>query len=122
MFKDNPFKIDLLRKVGRVRIVEISGNLVGALAAAILRAAIRELIAKGERYIILNFQGEDGVPHINSSGVGELASIFSDLQKLTGRLALANPSKSVKGKLTICGLSKPLNCYDTEKQALDSFG
>ena len=71
------------REVDHVTIVDLDGRIVLGDETEQLRSAVRELIAKGKKKIILNLAGVD---YIDSSGVGELVASFTAVRNAGGEL------------------------------------
>ena len=67
-----------------------------AKAASTLRDSLKELVAKGEKKILLNL---GDVTYIDSSGIGELVSGFTTVTNGGGSLKLLGLNKRVKDLL-----------------------
>jgi anti-sigma B factor antagonist len=80
-----------------------------------------KIILSGESKtkIILNFRG---VNNIDSSGVGELVRLHEKLIELNGGLKLVAVSNGIKDLLSVTNLFVVFDIYDTEYEALVSFG
>jgi anti-sigma B factor antagonist len=77
------------------------------------------LSGESKTKIILNFRGVD---NIDSSGVGELVRLHEKLIELNGGLKLVAVSNGIKDLLSVTNLFVVFDIYDTEYEALVSFG
>src|SRR6201997_4167334 len=107
------------RKVDNVTIVDLSGRITLGEGSVVLRDTIRDLIAKGDKKILLNL-GE--VTYIDSSGIGELVSAFTTVRNQGGELKLLNLTKKVHDLLQITKLYTVFDVKDDEASAVKSFG
>lgn len=71
------------RKVDIVNVVDINGKITLGEGNVILRDTIRNLLARGEKKILLNL---GDVTYIDSSGIGELVSSFTTTTNQGGSL------------------------------------
>ena len=106
------------RKVDNVTIVDLSGRITLGEGSVVLRDTIRDLIAKGDKKILLNL-GE--VTYIDSSGIGELVSAFTTVRNQGGELKLLNLTKKVHDLLQITKLYTVFDVKDDETTAIKSF-
>jgi len=103
------------RKVDNVTIVDLSGRITLGEGSVVLRDNIRDLIAKGDKKILLNL-GE--VTYIDSSGIGELVSAFTTVRNQGGELKLLNLTKKVHDLLQITKLYTVFDVKDDEATAI----
>lgn len=106
------------RQVGDVAVIDVSGRITLGEGSSSLREGIRELLAKGQRKILLNL---GDVSYIDSSGIGELVSGYTSVANQDGRLKLLNLTKRVRDLLQITKLYTVFDVYDDEAAAVDSF-
>ncbi len=106
------------RQVGDVTVLDAAGRITLGEGASTFRGAIRDLVAKGNKKILLNL-GE--VSYIDSSGIGELVSGFTTVQNAGGQLKLVGLSKRVKDLLQITKLYTVFEAFDDETEAVRSF-
>ena len=106
------------RQVGDVSVVDVAGRITLGEGSAALREAIRDLIAKNQKKILLNL-GE--VNYIDSSGIGELVSGFTTVTNSGGNLKLLNLNKRVKDLLQITKLYTVFDVHEDEAGAIRSF-
>jgi anti-sigma B factor antagonist len=83
-----------------------------------LRDAVRDLLGKGSKQILLNL---GDVTYIDSSGIGELVSAFTTVRNQGGDLKLLNLTKKVHDLLQITKLYTVFDVKDDEASAVASF-
>ena len=106
------------REAGDVTIVDLRGRLVVGAEGAALRRQVRDLLHEGKNKLLLNVGQVD---FIDSSGLGELVSAFSSVQKQGGELKLLNLSKKSYDLLRITKLHTFFEIKDDEVSAVKSF-
>jgi anti-sigma B factor antagonist len=106
------------RQVDGVTILDLSGRITLGEGSVTLRDAIRDLLAKGEKSILLNL---NDVSYIDSSGLGELVSAFTSVKNAGGELKLLNLTHKVKDLLQITKLYTVFEVKDDEASAVASF-
>ena len=106
------------RQVDGVTIVDLSGRITLGEGSTMLRDIVRDLIAKGQKKILLNL---GDVTYIDSSGIGELVSAFTTVRNGGGELKLLNLTKKVHDLLQITKLYTVFDIKDDEAAAIQSF-
>ena len=106
------------RQVNGVTIVDCSGRITLGEGSMMLRDIVREMIAKGNKKILLNL---GDVTYIDSSGIGELVSAFTTVRNGGGELKLLNLTKKVHDLLQITKLYTVFDMKDDEASAVKSF-
>ncbi len=106
------------REVDGVTVLELSGRITLGEGSVQLRDAIRDLIAKGQRSILLDL-GE--VTYIDSSGLGELVSAYTTARNQGASLKLLKLTKKVHDLLQLTKLYTVFDIYDDEASAIASF-
>jgi anti-sigma B factor antagonist len=106
------------RKVDSVNVVDINGKITLGEGNVILRDTIRNLLARGEKKILLNL---GDVTYIDSSGIGELVSSFTTTTNQGGQLKLLNLTKKVQDLLQITKLLTVFEVFNNETEALQTF-
>ncbi len=106
------------RQAGDVTILDLSGKVTIGEGSVALRNAIRRLLGEGKNKILLNL---GGVGYIDSSGIGELVSSFTAVNKEGGTLKLLNLTQKIQDLLAITKLLTVFDVYDAEGEALSSF-
>lgn len=106
------------REVSHVTIVDIKGRITLGEETERLRETVRNLIAAGQKKIVLNLADVD---FIDSSGVGELVSSFTAVRNAGGDLKLLNLSKKVHDVLNVTKLYTVFDVKEDEFSAVKSF-
>lgn len=107
------------REVGDVTIVDITGEILLMEGSQRLRDKIKELLARGQRKILLNLKGATSA---DSSGIGELVSSFTTVANAGGSLKLLNLSgNKIEGSLHRTNLYRTFEVFYDEANALKSF-
>jgi anti-sigma B factor antagonist len=106
------------RQAGDVTILDLNGKVTIGEGSVALRNAIRRLLGEGKGKILLNL---GGVGYIDSSGIGELVSSFTAVNKEGGTLKLLNLTQKIQDLLAITKLLTVFDVYDSEGDALSSF-
>jgi anti-sigma B factor antagonist len=106
------------RQAGDVTILDLEGKVTIGEGSVSLRNAIRRLLGEGKNKILLNL---GGVGYIDSSGIGELVSSFTAVNKEGGTLKLLNLTQKIQDLLAITKLLTVFDVYDSEADALASF-
>ena len=106
------------RQIDGISIVDCSGRITLGEGSVILRDAVRELLSKGNKKILLNL---GDVSYIDSSGIGELVSAFTTVRNQGGELKLLNLTKKVHDLLQITKLYTVFDVREDEANAIKSF-
>ncbi|HEX2929302.1 MAG TPA: STAS domain-containing protein [Candidatus Binatia bacterium] len=106
------------RQAGDVTVLDMSGKITIGEGSVALRTAIRRLLEEGKKRILLNLSG---VSYVDSSGIGELVSSYTAINKEGGQLKLLNLTQKIQDLLAITKLLTVFDTYDSEAEALNSF-
>ena len=106
------------RQAGDVTVLDMSGKITIGEGSVALRTGIRRLLEEGKKKILLNLAG---VNYIDSSGIGELVSSYTAINKESGQLKLLNLTQKLQDLLTITKLLTVFDVYESESEALSSF-
>lgn len=106
------------RQAGDVTILDMDGEVRIGDSSTALRGSIRNLVAGGNKKILLNLRG---VKYIDSSGIGELIANYTTVGRSGGQLKLLNLTDKVQDLLVITKLLTVFDVYDNEAEALASF-
>jgi anti-sigma B factor antagonist len=90
---------------GDAAILNLYGNLTVGERSSSLSTKVEHLLKWGTKDVSLNLAG---VSYLDSSGVGELVSIYTMISRNGGRVRVLNPSERVREILNISGLSPVL--------------
>ena len=106
------------RQVDGITILDLSGRITLGEGSVQLRDAVRDLLSKGSKKILLNL---GDVNYIDSSGIGELVSAYTAVRNQGGDLKLLNLTKKVHDLLQITKLYTVFDIKDDEASAVASF-
>ena len=106
------------RRRGSVVILDLNGKIIFGEDSSNLHKALRLLVEKGEKKILLNFTN---VSYIDSSGLGELVGGYVATGRIEGKIKLLNLSKNVIELIECTRLSTIFDIYDDETKAIRSF-
>lgn len=106
------------RQAGDVTILDLSGKITIGEGSVALRNAIRRLLGEGKNKILLNL---GSVGYIDSSGIGELVSSFTAVNKESGQLKLLNLTQKIQDLLAITKLLTVFDVFEDEGEALASY-
>jgi anti-sigma B factor antagonist len=106
------------RQVGDVTVVDVSGRITLGDGATMFRDTVRDLASKGNKKLLLNLAE---VSYIDSSGIGEMVSVYTSVTGQGGQVKLLNLTKRVKDLLQITKLYTVFEVFDDEATAIKSF-
>jgi anti-sigma B factor antagonist len=106
------------RQAGDVTILDLDGKITIGEGSVSLRSVIRRLIDEGKKKILLNLAG---VSYVDSSGIGELVSSYTTINREGGQLKLLNLTQKIQDLLAITKLLTVFDTYEEESSALNSF-
>ena len=106
------------RQVDGVTVLDMSGRITLGEGSVQLRDAVRDLLSKGQKHILLNL---GDVTYIDSSGIGELVSAFTTAKNQGGELKLLNLTRKVHDLLQITKLYTVFDVKDDEANAIKAF-
>ena len=108
------------RSNGSVKILDLSGQMTLTKGAdQLFKDKVNSLIHQGDKNILVNMAN---VTHMDSPGLGELVASYTTVTKANGSLKLMNLNKRLHDLLVITKLSTIFDTYDSENDALKSFG
>ncbi len=106
------------RQAGDVTILDMNGKVTIGEGSVALRSAIRRLLGEGKKKILLNL---GSVNYVDSSGIGELVSSFTAVNKEGGQLKLLNLTQKIQDLLAITKLLTVFDVFENEGDALASY-
>ena len=106
------------KEVSGVTVLTLSGQIVLGEGSVQLRDAIRGLIGKGTKNILLDMGNVD---YLDSSGLGELVSAFTTAKNQHAEVKLLKLTRKVHDLLQLTKLYTVFDIYDDEAGALASF-
>jgi len=106
------------REVSGVSVLDLKGKITLGEGSVQVRDAIRGLVGKGKRSILLNL---GDVSYIDSSGLGELVGAYTTAKNKAAELKLLKLTKKVHDLLQLTKLYTVFETYDDETIAIASF-
>ena len=106
------------RSVGDVMVLDLKGKITLGEGDELLKDKINSLIHQGQKKLLLNLEG---VPYIDSAGLGEIVRTYTTVSRQGGSLKLVNLTKRITDLLSITKLLTVFETFDAEKEAVASF-
>ena|SRR5471030_1196677 len=106
------------RSAGDVTILELKGKMTLGEGDELLKDKINSLVHQGRSKIVLNLEG---VPYIDSAGLGEIVRTYTTISRQGGSMKLLNLTKRISDLLAITKLLTVFETYDNEADAVRSF-
>jgi anti-sigma B factor antagonist len=106
------------RSVNDVTVLDLKGKMTLGEGDELLKDKINSLIHQGQRKLLLNLEG---VPYIDSAGLGEIVRTYTTVSRQGGSLKLVNLTKRITDLLSITKLLTVFETFDSEKDAVASF-
>jgi anti-sigma B factor antagonist len=107
-----PLKI-AQRGVSEVVILDLAGRLW--ILDLPLRDLVNKLLAEGKRHLVLNIAGVD---YVDSSGLGQLVTIWTSVRNKGGHMIVLSPAPRVDKLLEITRLNTVFEILHTETEAV----
>ena len=107
------------RVVNGVTILDLKGKITLGEGDELLKKEIDSLIQKDQKKLLLNLEG---VPYIDSAGLGEIVRTYTTVSRQGGKLKLLNVTKRIQDLLAITKLLTVFETYESEPDAVKSFG
>ena len=102
-----------IRRTGEVAILDLAGRLW--VQEQPLRDQVRALLEDGCPFLILNLEKVD---YMDSSGLGQLVSIWTSVRSHHGNINLLSPTERVRRLLRTTALYIVFDVFDDEQRAL----
>ena len=106
------------RVVDGVTILDLKGKMTLGEGDELLKDKINSLMNQGRGKILLNLEG---VPYIDSAGLGEIVRTYTTVSRQGGTMKLVNLTKRITDLLAITKLLTVFETYDNEAEALKSY-
>src|SRR5918996_5338274 len=103
---------------GDVIILDLKGKMTLGEGDELLKDKINSLVLQGRKKLVLNLEG---VPYIDSAGLGEIVRTYTTVSRQGGSLKLLNLTKRITDLLAITKLLTVFETYDNEADAVRSF-
>jgi len=107
------------RTVNDVSILDLEGRLTIGDGAELLRDTVKTLLSQGKTKVLINLTK---VPYVDSGGLGELVHCLVSAKKASGTVKLMGLTTKITDLLAITRLVTVFDTYETELDALVSFG
>ena len=104
---------------GEVMVLTLNGKIMGGPDHDLFHTQVKTLIAEGYVAVVLNIAK---VNWINSTGLGVLVSGYHTVKKNGGQMKICAVSDRIDNILNVTQLKLVFETFDTEKEALASFG
>jgi len=106
------------RVVDGVTILDLKGKMTLGEGDELLKDKINSLIQQDRKKLLLNLEG---VPYIDSAGLGEIVRTYTTVSREGGSLKLLGLTKRITDLLSITKLLTVFETYDNEADAVRSF-
>jgi anti-sigma B factor antagonist len=106
------------REVSGVSVLDLSGQITLGEGSVQLREAVRGLLGRGKKNILLDMGNVD---YIDSAGLGELVSAFTSAKNQQAEVKLLKLTRKVQGLLQLTKLYTVFDIKDDEAAAIASF-
>ena len=106
------------RAVGDVVVLDLKGKVTLGEGDELLKDKVNSLVNQGKKKIVLNLEG---VPYIDSAGLGEIVRTYKTVSRQGGSLKLLGLTKRITDLLSITKLLTVFETFDSESDAVRSF-
>ena len=106
------------REVGDVMVLDVALPAFGDIGTGVTDH-VRELLARGRRRFVLNFAA---IRSLDSHGLGDLVASQQAATRGGARIALCHVHPYVAGPLSIMNVDDLFDVFESEQDALQSFG
>lgn len=106
------------RANGEVMILDLKGKLTIGEGDELLKDKVNSLIQQGYQKLLLNLEG---VPYVDSAGLGEIVRTYTTVSRQGGKLKLLNLTKRIEDLLAITKLLTVFETFESEQEAVKSF-
>jgi len=106
------------RTVNDVTVLDLKGKMTLGEGDELLKDKINSLLASGKKKLLLNLEG---VPYIDSAGLGEVVRTYTTVSRQGGSLKLLNLTKRIEDLLSITKLLTVFDTFDSEAEAVRSY-
>ena len=107
------------RTSGDVTIIDMEGRVTLDEGADDFRELTRRVIREGRLKLVINLEK---VPYIDSTALGEIIRTYTSVIRHNGSVKLLNVSSHVHQLLVITNLLSVFDLFDSEDDAVKSFG
>ena len=108
------------RIVGDVAIVTVTGDItLNREGNVLLKDKLQSLLHQGYKNLLLDLSG---VSYVDSAGLGEMIHAYVSTKNRGGSLRLLHLTKRIRDLLVVTKLLTVFDAYESEADALASFG
>ena len=108
------------RIAGNVAVIKVTGDItLNKGGDVLLKDKVQSLIQQGQNRIVLDLSN---VSYVDSAGLGELVQAYATTKNRGGALKLQGVTKRLRDLLVVTKLLTVFDSFDTEAEALASFG
>jgi anti-sigma B factor antagonist len=107
------------RIIDGVVVAKLHGDIVLNGSGAALADRVRSLLERDRRCIALDL---GDVRYVDSGGIGDLVESLSAARNRGGAVKLIGVTKRLSDLLVITKLLNVFDCFETEDEAIESFG
>src|SRR5512132_1116218 len=101
-----------------VTVLDLKGKMTLGEGDELLKDKINSLLQQDRKHILLNLEG---VPYIDSAGLGEIVRTYTTVSRQGGKLKLVNLTKRITDLLSITKLLTVFETFESEPEAIRSF-
>ncbi|HEY2013583.1 MAG TPA: STAS domain-containing protein [Bryobacteraceae bacterium] len=101
-----------------ITVIDLNGRITVGPEASAFREKITELVAAGTKNIVLNLKDVD---FIDSTGLGALVMVATNLRKNGGSIKLVNLSRRSVELLVMTKLATVFEIFNDEQDAISSY-
>ncbi|HEX2341038.1 MAG TPA: STAS domain-containing protein [Vicinamibacterales bacterium] len=106
------------RVVDNVTILDLKGKMTLGEGDELLKEKINALLGQNKKHLLLNLEG---VPYIDSAGLGEIVRTYTTVSRQGGKLKLVNLTKRITDLLSITKLLTVFETFESVPEAVKSF-
>jgi anti-sigma B factor antagonist len=107
------------KEISGVSVVALNGRVVLGEESTALRESVKSLLGAGQKRIVLDMSN---VTYIDSAGLGILVAAHVSAKTQGASLHLSNLGNKFHDVLQLTRLLTVFNVYDTQAEAIGSFG
>jgi anti-sigma B factor antagonist len=108
------------RQSGEVTVIRVNGDItLNKGGDVLLKDKVQSLLQQGKKKLLLDL---GGVSYVDSAGLGQLVQVYATTKNHGGSLKLLNLTKRLKDLLVVSKLLTVFDSYESEAEALGSFG
>ena len=108
------------RASGDVTVITVTGDItLNKGGDVLLKDKIQSLLQQGKKKLLIDL---GKVSYVDSAGLGQLVQVYATAKHHGGALKLVNLTKRLKDLLVVSKLLTVFDSYESEPEAIASFG